>query len=351
MAHIQYIDGLIREYILFRGFSNTLKVFDNELKSDKDKSFRVDKVIEQILLLIHNHDLGGLRELWAHLNNHLFRNLEHHFATAVNKLEQSVLKFYLIVAYTSSKTDKINEFFTKLSPELVSQSEWKEWFCKYQYGPIVWLNAIFNEIMVLVFPFCKSPEEHAAFAVCFTKQWQDTLLISLHNFLSTIYQCMPQPIIAKAESEGCLIKKLQEENGLLRSKLASIQQQQQHLQSAGSGSHNSRLSGAVSGGDQRLTADGRIKYSTRPSSSMLSLNDLQPFGIPPPTHIVDDFYIIAQESNSIGGAAENQARGLKSLIRNIGSGGSPVLGRRDAAHERNKKRSGSVGSRGNWIYS
>uniref|UniRef100_A0A182R8E7 ARMC9 CTLH-like domain-containing protein n=1 Tax=Anopheles funestus TaxID=62324 RepID=A0A182R8E7_ANOFN len=146
MAHIQYIDGLIREYILFRGFSNTLKVFDNELKSDKDKSFRVDKVIEQMLLLIHNHDLGGLRELWAHLNNHLFRNLEHHFATAVNKLEQSVLKFYLIVAYTSSKVDKITEFFTKLSPELVSQSEWKEWF---------------------FFPFCKNPRnmQHLQFAL------------------------------------------------------------------------------------------------------------------------------------------------------------------------------------------
>ncbi|XP_053669716.1 WD repeat-containing protein 91 [Anopheles nili] len=328
MAHIQYIDGLIREYILFRGFSNTLKSFDNELKSDKDKSFRVDKVIDQILLLVHNHDLGGLRELWAHLNNHLFRNLEHHFAAAVNKLEQSVLKFYLIVAYTSNKADKITEFFTKLSPELVSQSEWKEWF---------------------FFPFCKNPEEHAAFAVCFTKQWQDTLLISLHNFLSTIYQCMPQPIISKAESEGCLIKKLQEENGLLRSKLTTIQQQQ-YLQTAGTGSHHSRLS-ASSSGDQRLTADGRIKYSTRPSSSMLSLNDLQPFGIPPPTHIVDDFYIIAQESNSISSAAENQARGLKSLIRNIGSGGSPVLGRRDAVLERNKKRSGSVGSRSNWIHS
>ncbi|XP_040159259.1 WD repeat-containing protein 91 [Anopheles arabiensis] len=332
MAHIQYVDGLIREYILFRGFSNTLKAFDNELKSDKDKSFRVDKVIEQIQLLIHNHDLGGLRELWTHLNNHLFRNLEHHFATAVNKLEQSVLKFYLIVAYTSNKTDKITEFFTKLSPELVSQSEWKEWF---------------------FFPFCKNPEEHAAFAVCFTKQWQDTLLISLHNFLSTIYQCMPQPIIAKAESEGCLIKKLQEENSLLRSKLATIQQQQYtQLQSAGPGSgHHSRLSGGSAGADQRLTADGRIRYSTRPSSSMLSLNDLQPFGIPPPTHIVDDFYIIAQESNSLGSAAESQARGLKSLIRNIGSGGSPVLGRREAALERNKKRSGSVGSRGNWIHS
>ncbi|ETN63499.1 hypothetical protein AND_004817 [Anopheles darlingi] len=336
MAHIQYMDGLIREYILFRGFSNTLKVFENELKSDKDKSFRVDKVIDQILLLIHNHDLQGLRELWAHLNNHLFRNLEHHFATAINKLEQSLLKFYLIVAYTSNKADKITEFFSKLSPELVAQSEWKEWF---------------------FFPFCKNPEDHAAFAVCFTKQWQDTLLISLHNFLSTIYQCMPQPIISKAESEGCLIKKLQEENTTLRSKLTSIQQQQQqqYLQSATAGTgvtgHHSRLSASAGGGDQRLTADGRIRYSTRTSSSMQSLNDLQPFGIPPPTHIVDDFYIIAQESNSLGNAAESQARGFKSLIRNIGSGGSPVLGRRDTVLDRNKKRSGSVGSRSNWIHS
>ncbi|XP_058061431.1 WD repeat-containing protein 91 [Anopheles bellator] len=331
MAHIQYMDGLIREYILFRGFSNTLKVFESELKGDKDKSFRVDKVIDQIMLLIHNHDLLGLRELWESLNNHLFRHLEHHFATAVIKLEQSLLKFYLIVAYTSNKADKVTEFFTKLSPELVTQTEWKEWF---------------------FFPFCKNPEDHAAFAVCFTKQWQDTLLISLHNFLSTIYQCMPQPVLSKAESEGCLIKKLQEENAALRSKLASIQQQQQqqYLQSTGSGSHHSRLS-ASSSGDQRLTADGRIRYSTRSSSSMQSLSDLQPFGIPPPTHIVDDFYIIAQESNSIGNAAENQARGLKSLIRNISSGGSPVLGRRDTALERNKKRSGSVGSRSNWIHS
>ncbi|XP_052868737.1 WD repeat-containing protein 91 [Anopheles cruzii] len=330
MAHIQYMDSLIREYILFRGFSNTLKVFESELKGDKDKSFRVDKVIDQIMLLIHNHDLLGLRDLWANLNNHLFRNLEHHFATAVIKLEQSLLKFYLIVAYTSNKADKITEFFTKLSPELVTQTEWKEWF---------------------FFPFCKNPEDHAAFAVCFTKQWQDTLLISLHNFLSTIYQCMPQPVLSKAESEGCLIKKLQEENAALRSKLASIQQQQQqYLQSTGSGSHHSRLS-ASSSTDQRLTADGRIRYSTRSSSSMQSLSDLQPFGIPPPTHIVDDFYIIAQESNSIGNAAENQARGLKSLIRNISSGGSPVLGRRDTALERNKKRSGSVGSRSNWIHS
>uniref|UniRef100_A0A1Q3F285 Putative hspc049 protein n=1 Tax=Culex tarsalis TaxID=7177 RepID=A0A1Q3F285_CULTA len=324
MAHINYTDGLVREYVLFRGFSSALKSFDNELKNDKDKSFRVDKLIDQLMTLIQTHDLQGLRELWAHLNNHLFRHLEHSFTAAVNKLEQSILKLYLIIAYMSSKPDKISEFFAKLAPELVSQSEWKEWF---------------------YFPFCKNPEEHSAFAVCFTKQWQDTLLISLHNFLSTIYQCMPQPTISKVEAESSLLRKLQEENAQLRAKLQSIQQPQPSSSSGGgvgpSSSHQSRLS----------TLDGKTRYSRPTSGSQQSLNDIVPFDIPPPAHIVDDFYIIAQESNNIGSAAESQARGIKSLIKNISSGGSPVLGRKESAAERNKKRSGSVGSRGNWIHS
>lgn len=45
MAHIQYVDELIREYLLYRGFSGTLKAFDSELKVDKDKSFRVRKCV------------------------------------------------------------------------------------------------------------------------------------------------------------------------------------------------------------------------------------------------------------------------------------------------------------------
>lgn len=80
MAHIQYVDSLIREYMLFRGFSNSLKSFDFELKSDKDKGFRVDKLIDQIMSTINTLDLHGLREIWAHLDGHLFSKLEHAFA-------------------------------------------------------------------------------------------------------------------------------------------------------------------------------------------------------------------------------------------------------------------------------
>lgn len=81
MAHVQYVDGLVREYMLFRGFANSLKTLDAELKTDKDKGFRVDKIIDQITHFINCQDLQSLRDIWNHLDGHLFSKLEHTFAS------------------------------------------------------------------------------------------------------------------------------------------------------------------------------------------------------------------------------------------------------------------------------
>lgn len=35
------LDDAIKEYLVFRGFTNTLKQFEAEKKDDKDKNFRV----------------------------------------------------------------------------------------------------------------------------------------------------------------------------------------------------------------------------------------------------------------------------------------------------------------------
>jgi len=48
MPHMQHIDELIREYLLFRGFTNALKWFDFDVKLDKDKGFRVRNVFYSI---------------------------------------------------------------------------------------------------------------------------------------------------------------------------------------------------------------------------------------------------------------------------------------------------------------
>lgn len=272
MAHIQYMEELIREYLVFRGFASTLKTLDNELRSDKEKSFRVDKIIEQLMQLITSYDLSGIRELWAHFDNHIFTKLESHFAPSVKKLENAVLKLYLINAVSNNKPDKVMDFFLKMTPELQSQSEWKDWF---------------------VLPYIKNPEENPTFSLHFTKQWQDTLLVSLHNFLASVFQYMPTPALIHFEEDANKILKLEQRNESLKNRLALL----------------------IDRGPE---------------------TNVTPCQVDPPAHILDDFYIIAQENNII----DSQGKSLKNLIRNMGTGSSPVLGRKESVPV--KKRNVSV---------
>ena len=135
MAHAQYLDEIVREYLLFRGFGGTVKALDVDLKSDKEKGFRVDKIIDQLMYFVNTYDLNALRDLWSHLENHMFSKLESHFSAGVKKLENDVLKFYLINAIVTNKPDKVTEFFTKLTSDLQNQNDWKEWFSKCDQNP------------------------------------------------------------------------------------------------------------------------------------------------------------------------------------------------------------------------
>ena len=82
-------------------------------------------------------------------------------------MEISLLRMYLVNASVNGKQEKIIEFFEKCGSELHKEPEWKEWFA---------------------LPFIKSPEENPLFMVYFTRQWQDTMFISLHNLLAVSFQ-------------------------------------------------------------------------------------------------------------------------------------------------------------------
>lgn len=126
MAHLQFVDHSIREYLLFRGFSSTLKSFEAELKT-AEKSFSVEKIMDRISQSIATQDLASLRELWRNLANFFFNKLDHVYGTAVKRIEANMLKLFLVTAHSANKPDKVHDFFMK-SPELQSHSEWKDWF-------------------------------------------------------------------------------------------------------------------------------------------------------------------------------------------------------------------------------
>uniref|UniRef100_A0A8C9ZTS5 WD repeat-containing protein 91 n=1 Tax=Sander lucioperca TaxID=283035 RepID=A0A8C9ZTS5_SANLU len=143
-------------------------------------TLRVDKIIDQLQQFVLNFDLFGLKEYWLYLDRRLFCRLEDVYRSTVNKLRTSLYRYYVIntIQVTSCRARKTQEFFQKQALELQSQVEWRDWF---------------------ILPFIPTPEQNPAFSPYFSRQWSDTFLVSLHNFLSVLFQCMhilwlnPQP--------------------------------------------------------------------------------------------------------------------------------------------------------------
>jgi hypothetical protein len=190
MASTQYMDGLVKEYLLFRGFTVTLRSLDTELRTEKEKGFRVDKLVEQFNQHISGHDLAGLLELWRHLDSRLFCRLEAARGVAVRKLENSLLKLYAVTCVSTRQPDRLREFFERLTPDLQGQAEWRDWFA---------------------LPYVKEPAENPAFAIYFSRAWQDTLMLGLHNFLALVFQAMPRPRLADCQRGAARERALREE--------------------------------------------------------------------------------------------------------------------------------------------
>ncbi|KAL0963233.1 hypothetical protein UPYG_G00351480 [Umbra pygmaea] len=187
-------DEHVREYLIYRGFTSTLKHLDADIKADKEKGFRVDKIIDQLQVFIHSFDLNGLRDYWGYLDRRLFCRLEDVYRPTVNKLRTSLFRYYLVYTVQSRNMDKAQEFFQRQAQEMQVQPEWRDWF---------------------ILPFIPAPEQNPAFSPYFSRQWGDTFLVSLHNFLS--------PVLLSFDSEVQRTTALQEENEQLRQILFALQ--------------------------------------------------------------------------------------------------------------------------------
>ncbi|XP_033757120.1 WD repeat-containing protein 91-like isoform X2 [Pecten maximus] len=192
------VDEMVKDYLLYRGFTSAHRAFEAELKNEKERGLRADRLVEQLYSYIVTYDLASLREFWNNLNHRLFSRLEQRYMPSVRKLEVGLLKFYIVYASQNNHQDKVREFFEKMTPEIQNQPEFKDWFS---------------------FPFIKSPEENTTFVMYFTKHWQDTYFLSLHNFLSVIIQAMPAPTLLNFDIEHKRMKNLQEENEMMKQRL------------------------------------------------------------------------------------------------------------------------------------
>uniref|UniRef100_A0A8D3E6W5 WD repeat-containing protein 91 n=1 Tax=Scophthalmus maximus TaxID=52904 RepID=A0A8D3E6W5_SCOMX len=198
---VERTDEHVREYLIYRGFTGTMKHLDGEMKADKEKGFRVDKIIEQLQQFIQSFDLFGLKEYWLYLDRRLFCRLEDVYRATVNKLRTSLYRYYVI-----NTIQRTQEFFQRQALELQGQVEWRDWF---------------------ILPFIPAPEQNPAFSPYFSRQWADTFLVSLHNFLSVLFQFLncfpPQPVLLGFDAEVQRTTSLTEENEQLRQLVFALQ--------------------------------------------------------------------------------------------------------------------------------
>ncbi|XP_056373690.1 WD repeat-containing protein 91 [Hyla sarda] len=247
---VERTDDLVREYLTFRGFTNTLKHFEADIKTDREKGFRVDRIVEQLLQFIQNYDLNGLLDYWGYLERRLFSRLEDVYRPTVNKLKTSLFRYYLVCTIQSSRTDKAQDFFQKQAPELQNQTEWKEWFA---------------------LPFLPAPDVNPTFSTYFSRQWADTFTVSLHNFLSVLFQCMPIPTILNFDAEYQRMCHIQEENEALKQKLFALQAEAHRLKKEGDDGPmvHHKLPHYVSNMDRLGDSELTMIFSQRTSGSVV----------------------------------------------------------------------------------
>ena len=193
---VRVLDDAVKEYLLFRGFSDTLRAFESDIKTDREKGFQVDKIVQHLFSCVSACNLSGMTSYWEHLDRRFFVRLQAASQPSVRKLELCLRRYYIVHAVQVGRLDRVTEFFTQLGPELAAQPEWQEWF---------------------TLPFLRAPESHPSFETFFTRSWLDSFTFSLHNFLSTVFQNLPLPVLLARSADHLRVEALEGELQSLRS--------------------------------------------------------------------------------------------------------------------------------------
>mmetsp|Transcript_2994 Transcript_2994/g.10799 ORF Transcript_2994/g.10799 Transcript_2994/m.10799 type:complete len:656 (+) Transcript_2994:219-2186(+) len=203
MDALEYVDVLFREYLLFRGFRDTLSAFDKERLSDKSNGFQVEKIVEMCFNHCHNYEAKELLELWQFLDSRFFSRLDGRFTDSINKLETSLMRYYLVHAVQTGKIEKVTEFFKLCGERLISKADdWSNWFS---------------------LPYVKQPAASSLFRVYFSREWAETLSVSLRNFLLEVFQNVRLPTVLRFNMERLHRKTLELELEALRSECLRLQ--------------------------------------------------------------------------------------------------------------------------------
>ncbi|XP_077251194.1 uncharacterized protein LOC143890414 isoform X2 [Tasmannia lanceolata] len=204
MENIQYAEELVREFLVFRGFTNTLQVFETELSTDIGKGFQVDKMLDLIFsVYVPKFQAEKLVGLLNFLEQCFSSSSETVLIATLSKLTISILRYYIVHALQSGRQDKVIEFFGTYGNDLLQRgNDWTPWFA---------------------IPYLKNPSLDPQFRVYFSREWFDALVVSFRNFLSEIFNGIRIPALLKISTEKNTVKHLKKDIQQLNLKLSQLQ--------------------------------------------------------------------------------------------------------------------------------
>ncbi|XP_022922991.1 WD repeat-containing protein 91 homolog isoform X2 [Cucurbita moschata] len=276
MENMQYAEELVREFLVFRGFTSTLQAYESELSTDIGKGFQVDKILDLIFsIYIPKFEAEKLVGLLGFFKQCLASSSDNTFLSTVSKLEVSILRYYMVHAIQSGRTDKVLEFLKTNGNDLLQRTkDWTPWFAM---------------------PYLKNPKFDPHFHVYFTKEWYEALHVSVRNFFSEVFNGTRIPALLKLSSEKTTVNHLKRDIKQLNLKLTQLQALLEekeahlcHLRSSSSVLHEENITSSNDAqepcpspttlvGETKLTRDGVLagsdKYtaSNEDSSSSLTL--------------------------------------------------------------------------------
>ncbi|MCD7465290.1 WD repeat-containing protein 91 [Datura stramonium] len=129
MENMLYAEELVREFLVFRGFTNTHQAFVKELGTDIGKGFQVDKILDLIFsIYVPKFQAENLIELLRFFKQ-CFSSHETELISIISDLDVSIIRYYIIHAIQAGRKDKVIELFDIHGSELLQKNqEWASWF-------------------------------------------------------------------------------------------------------------------------------------------------------------------------------------------------------------------------------
>ncbi|KAL6641069.1 hypothetical protein ACP70R_019250 [Stipagrostis hirtigluma subsp. patula] len=130
MENMRYAEELVREFLVFRGFTNTLQAYESELSTEIGRNFQVDKILDLVFSeYVPKYQLDRLVGLFTFFKQCFASPVDTELFSTLVKLELSVLRYYVVNALKSGRQEKVIEFFGENGNYLMQKREdWLAWF-------------------------------------------------------------------------------------------------------------------------------------------------------------------------------------------------------------------------------